>query len=227
MEHKSVCPTSVATILACQRIARSFRENIFELSGIRNEWDPELAISLNVWIRDTIEKHYNNPEELIKSEKYQNWHEIMVASLRCFSILKASINVDFKENKKFQEVVFQMLGYKDYFSQAMEGDQKSVYSMLKTFRENLTAELRHKFAEKVNYSGIFTRILDYAGKIAPFESCFGQLESPVEMDKYGRKEVEEIYDTVKDICLIAGAYYQFEPEKQDQFNFYKVIRNLE
>jgi hypothetical protein len=46
METATLCPTSTATILACQKIAKSFRENIYELSNIRKEWDPEYAISL-------------------------------------------------------------------------------------------------------------------------------------------------------------------------------------
>jgi len=227
MEHKHICPTSVATILSCERIARSFKENIFELSRVRNDWDPEFAISLNVWIKDTIDKYYHNPRELLKNEKYHDWHEIMVASLRCFSILRASIKVDFKNDKDFQKDVFQKLGYNDFFSDVKEGDQESVYNLLLTFKENLTPDVRNKFADKVNYSEIFKRILEHAGQIDPYASCFNQLVTPGDIDKYGKREVEEIYDTIKDICRITTAYYQFEPEKRDEFNFYKVIRNLE
>ena len=226
MEHKQVCPTSVATILACQQIAKSFKENIFELSRIRNDWDPDLATSLNIWIKDTIEKHYHNPAELIKSEKYQNWHEIMVASLRNFSILRASVKVDFKEEKEFQKEVFRKLGFEDYYCDARDGDQASVYNLLKTFREQLTSDLRNKLNERANYSVVLDRLLELSGKISPYEACFDQLDTPADIDKYGKREVEEIYTTVGDICRIASAYYQFEPEKKDAFNFIKVIRNL-
>ena len=53
METLTICPTSTATILACQKIAKTFKENIYELSSVRKEWDPEYATSLNVWIEDT------------------------------------------------------------------------------------------------------------------------------------------------------------------------------
>ena len=58
METITACPTSTVTILACQKIAKSFKENIYELSSVREEWDPEYATSLNIWIEDTIEKLY-------------------------------------------------------------------------------------------------------------------------------------------------------------------------
>jgi len=70
METEVLCPTSTATILACQKIAKSFKENIYELSSIRKEWDPEFAVSLNVWIEDTIEKYYTNGLETIHEERY-------------------------------------------------------------------------------------------------------------------------------------------------------------
>jgi len=227
MEHRQVCPTSVATILACEKIARSFRENIYELSRVRKEWDMLMATSLNVWITDTLEKYYHNPKELIKSEKYHNWHEIMVAALRCFSILRASIKVDFKKDETFQREVFEKLGYDDYYSDAKDGDQESVFNLLKTFQENLTPDLRKSFSDRTNYADIFKRILDNAEKTAPYAACFGQIQAPGEIDIYGKREVDEIYETIKDISRIAMAYFQFEPEKRDEFNFYKVIRNLE
>jgi hypothetical protein len=52
------------------------------------------------------------------------------------------------------------------------------------------------------------------------------MESDAGLNVYGQKEVSEIYTTVQDICRIAMAYYQFDPLKRDQFNFYKVLVNL-
>src|SRR6056297_292164 len=101
METKTICPTSTATILACQKIAKSFRENIYELSRIRKEWDPEFAISLNVWINDTIEKYYSGGVDTIYEKKYREWHEVMVAGLQSLKIIRASVKVDFRNDKTF------------------------------------------------------------------------------------------------------------------------------
>ena len=70
METLIACPTSTVTILACQKIAKSFKENIYELSSIREDWDPEFATSLNIWIEDTIEKHYVENIDAWDEERY-------------------------------------------------------------------------------------------------------------------------------------------------------------
>ena len=63
-------------------------------------------------------------------------------------------------------------------------------------------------------------------QIKKFEECFAALEEDAELNNYGKKEMNEIYKTVQDICRIAIAYYQFDPIKRDQFNFYKTLVNL-
>ncbi|HKJ78960.1 MAG TPA: hypothetical protein VKA10_05470, partial [Prolixibacteraceae bacterium] len=95
METLTSCSTSVATILTCQKIAKSFKENIYELSSVRKEWDPEFATSLNVWIEDTLEKYYADDLDEVKNEKHIEWHESMVAALQSLKLLRASIKVDF------------------------------------------------------------------------------------------------------------------------------------
>ena len=89
METMTICPTSTATILACQKIAKAFKENIYELSRVRKDWDPEYAISLNVWIDDTIEKHYENSLDALEDSRYREWHEIMVAGLQHLKSFKS------------------------------------------------------------------------------------------------------------------------------------------
>jgi hypothetical protein len=68
--------------------------------------------------------------------------------------------------------------------------------------------------------------MDCAQEIKKFTKCFEALEGDANLNTYGQKEVSEIYSTIQDISRIAMAYYQFDPVKRDQFNFYKVLTNL-
>jgi hypothetical protein len=215
METETSCLTSTATILACQKIAKSFKENIYELSRIRSEWDLEFATSLNVWIEDTIEKYYKENLDSIYEKKYRDWHEVLVAGLQSLKILRASIKVDFKE-----------LGYSDYFSDAKNGDHLSLFKFLTTFAKNLDENTRKKIVNRGSPDSLFEKILEAATQINDYKDYFQRLESENEIGIYGQKEVAEIYQTIQDICRIAVAYYQFDPEKRDKFNFYKVLVNL-
>lgn len=226
METLIACPTSTATILACQQIAKTFKENIYELSILRKEWDPEFATSLMVWIDDTIEKNYAENLDSLEDPRYREWHEIMVEGLQHLKVLRASMKVDFKHNRTFLNEFFQATGYTDYFSDAKNGDHLSLFKFLKTFAANLTEEARQKISEKGTPDALFDKILICANRVSQFEDCFVALEEDAKLDNYGKKEVAQIYETIQDICRIAIAYYQFDAEMRCKFNYYKVLVNL-
>ncbi len=226
METATACPTSTATILACQKIARSFKENIYELSRVRKDWDPEYATSLNVWINDTIEKYYAENLDSIKDKRYRDWHEVMVAGLQSLKVLRAALKVDFKNDKPFLKGLFKKLGYSDYFSDAKNGDHVSLYKFLSAFVNNLEEESKQKIIHKGVPESLFEKIQETARQIEEYKCCFEALESENELNTYAQKEVAEIYETIQDICRIAVAYFQFDPVKRDEFNFYKVMVNL-
>jgi hypothetical protein len=226
METMTVCSTSTVTILACQHIAKTFRENIYELSRIRKDWDPGYATSVNVWVNDTIDKYYPNKIDVIDKEKFDEWHEVMIAGMQSLKVLRASVKVDFKDNKPFLKSFFDRLGYTEYFSDAKNGDHRSLCKFLKKFTQHIDDETRKKIISKNTPDFLFEKIIDCANRVEKFGECFECIESDADLNVYGKKEVSEIYTTIQDICRIAMAYYQFDPIKRDQFNFYKVLVNL-
>jgi hypothetical protein len=226
METMIACPTSTVTILACQKIAKTFKENIYELSRIRKDWDPGYATSINVWINDTIEKYYQGSADSVDNKKFMEWHEIMVAGMQSLKVLRASIKVDFKNDKQFLKGFFEKHGYTEFFSDAKNGDHLSLHKFLTTFAKNLDQETRRKIVAKNTPGTVIDKILNCAHEITRFTECFEALEGDAHLNSYAYKEVSEIYVSIQDISRIAMAYYQYDPVKRDQFNFYKVLSNL-
>lgn len=226
METMIACPTSTVTILACQQIAKTFRENIYELSRIRKDWDPGYATSINVWITDTIEKYYQGSVDSVDNKMFMEWHEIMVAGMQSLKVLRASIKVDFKNDKQFLKSFFEKHGYTEFFSDAKNGDHLSLHKFLTAFAHNLDDDTRRKIVAKNTPDSVIEKILNCAQEITRFTKCFEALEGDAHLNSYGYKEVSEIYVTIQDISRIAMAYYQYDPVKRDQFNFYKVLSNL-
>lgn len=220
------CPTSTFTILACEKIAKTFKENIYELGRIRKDWDPGYATSINVWINDTIEKYYFNSKESIDYSQFVEWHDIMIAGMQALKVLRASVKVDFKNDKPFLKNFFEKHGYTEFFSDAKNGDHLSLYKFLTTFEKNLDYETRRKITAKNTPESVIEKVLNCARQITKFTECFESLEGETELNTYGQKEVKEIYETIQDISRIAMAYFQFDPVKRDLFNFYKVLVNL-
>jgi hypothetical protein len=226
METMIACPTSTFTILACEKIAKTFKENIYELSRIRNDWDPGYATSINVWINDTIDKYYLDNKESIDYARFVEWHDIMIAGMQALKVLRASIKVDFKHDKPFLKNFFEKHGYSEFFSDAKNGDHLSLHKFLTTFAENLDDITRKKIIAKNTPDIVIEKVLNSAKQIIKFTECFEALEGDTQLNSYGQKEVKEIYETIQDISRIAMAYYQFDPVKRDLFNFYKVLVNL-
>jgi hypothetical protein len=226
METMIACPTSTVTILACQKIAKTFKENIYELGRIRKDWDPGYATSINVWVNDTIEKYYFGSTESVDYSKFMEWHEIMIAGMQGLKVLRASVRVDFKDNKQFLKSFFEKHGYCEFYSDAKNGDHLSLHRFLTAFAKNLDNETRKKIVSRNTPDSVITKILDCAQQITKFTKCFEALEGDAHLNSYGQKEVREIYETIQDISRIAMAYFQFDPVKRDQFNFYKVLTNL-
>lgn len=226
METLTICPTSTATILACQKIAKAFKENIYELSSIRTEWDPAYATSINIWIEDTLEKYFIENLGAWDERKYREWHEIMVAGLQSLKILRASVKVDFKKDKEFLKGFFEKTGYNEFFSDAKNGDHLCMTKFLIQFSKNIDATTRKKIVAKGTPNSIFEKILKSAEDIERFEECFEALQGDANINNYGQKEITEIYSTIQDICRIATAYYDFDPTKRDAFSFYKTLVNL-
>ncbi len=226
METLTICPTSTATILACQKIARAFKENIYELSSIRVEWEPGYATSLNIWIEDTMEKYFIENLDAWDEKKYREWHEIMIAGLKNLKILRASVKVDFKNDKAFLKDFFERTGYNEYFSDAKNGDHLSMCKFLIHFAQNIDDNTRKKIVAKGTPDSVIERILSSAFDIKQFEECFEVLQSDAHINNYGQKEITGIYSTIQDICRIANAYFDFDPIKRDAFSFYKTLVNL-
>ncbi|MGQ8338181.1 hypothetical protein ACUNWD_16635 [Sunxiuqinia sp. A32] len=226
METKKSCSTANATILACQKIAQTFYENIFELSLVREDWNVDFASNLHARIIAAKATHLLSESFCSHTSKQQHVHEIMFASLKDVSVVRALVRVDFKEDKKFQKTVFEKLGYNTYFSDAKNGDTHSLYMLLQAFKKNLSQEIINKLIGSSISEMLIDRICSYADQIKEFQSCFDLINHSTLLTKEGKKEVQEIFTIIKDICRVATAYYMFDPLKRDQFCFFRVMINL-
>lgn len=226
MEGKITCSTANATIMACMKIVQSFNENIYELSHVRSDWTMEYGQQLKQRIK-LAKSNYLPSESYCKhAEKQQYVHEIMISSLKGVSILRALVKVDFKENKNFQKLIFEKLGYNDYFSDAKNGDFSSLYYLLENFHKNMTPEIKMALSSKTIPATLVEKILNYDEKLHEFRSCFDLINSSTELSNEGKQVINAIYSEIKDICRVATAYYLFDPLKRDQFCFFRVMIGL-
>lgn len=220
------CFAGTATILTCKRIAQSFSENIYELSAIRNEWTPVYAAKLRSRIKGVLETYFTDDHQSCEEEKRNHLNESMMAALKDLGIFRALLKIDFNDDKEFQKECFQKLGYSNYFSDAKNGDHYSLYKLLETFTKEMNPNLESQITLKGMKPEIIKRIQSYSKNLDDLKRCFDLLTESDDLCSEAKMELNEVYSQVKDICRVATAYYQFDPSRRDQFNFYKVMIKL-
>lgn len=133
MESKNLCPSTAATVFACQSIVNSFAENIYELAHIRKEWNVSYANSLKREAQEIVDKMAATGNIKATLEKLKVWRELMISSLTDIGIIRASVKNDYKNDKPFQKEFYQLLGYNDFFSDAKNGDHYSMFRFVRVF----------------------------------------------------------------------------------------------
>lgn len=226
MESNNLCPSTIATIFACQSIVNSFAENIYELAHLRKEWNVAYAHSLKKEAREIVEKVAATENIQGTLEKLKNWREVMISSLTNIGVIRASVKNDNKNNKEFQKEFYQTLGYNDYFSDSKNGDHYSMFRFIQTFAKNLTPELKEKILAGGLNPSIVQRLIDNARELDNFSDCFSVINDSSIIAPEDQELIERLYAEVRDISRIATAYFYFEPQKRETFNFFKALRNL-
>ncbi len=226
MQQKNLCLASAATLLACRTICQAFAENIFELAHLRSEWNFQYAESLRKRVSKILEDHFSDENNQLHPDKINAWRELMISALTNLAIIRASVKVDFKEDKEFLKIFFEKVGYAQYFSDAKNGDHVSMYHFITAFANNLTDELLEKIVSGGLDRNVVVRIVENAKALDQFKECFEVITDPNLVDEEGRRLLEQVYEEIQDICRIATAYYYFDPAKRESFNFFKALRNI-
>jgi len=226
MESKNLCPSTAATIFACQSIVNSFAENIYELAHIRKGWNVGYAESLKKDAQAIVAQFSSSCNIKATLGKLLIWRELMISSLTDIGIIRASVKNDYKNDKSFQKEFYQILGYNDYFSDAKNGDHYSMFQFVKTFAKNLTPELRDKILAHGLDPHIVNRVVENAKELENFSECFTMMNDASIVPAEYKEKIEKLYSEVRDISRIATAYYYFDPQKREVFNFFKALRNL-
>ena len=90
----------------------------------------------------------------------------------------------------------------------------------------MTVKLESQVTSKGIKPEIIKRLQSYSNSLDDLKRCFDLLSESDDLCSEAKNELNEVYSQIKDICRVATAYYQFDPQRRDQFNFYKVMIKL-
>ncbi|MGD9556185.1 MAG: hypothetical protein AB7V25_04130 [Mangrovibacterium sp.] len=227
METQKNCSLANATIRASQKIAQSFNENIFELAHLRTDWTPEYAQQLKERIKSARATFLPEDISCRNSAKQQLIHDLMTSSLINVSVLRELIKVEFRDERAFQKEIFEILGFNEYYSEAKNGDYRSLFMLTQVLHQNMTPAIREKLISKTIPISLIDRVNDYHQQMKPYISCFDLINGSTALDDEGKQVIGSIFSEVKDICRVVSTYYMLNPVKRDQFSFFRVMHTLD
>ncbi len=226
METQKNCSLANATILASQKIAQSFNENIFELAHLRTDWTPEYAQQLKERIKSARATFLPEDISCRNSAKQQLIHDLMTSSLINVSVLRELIKVEFRDDRAFQKEIFETLGFNEYYSEAKNGDYRSLFMLTQALHQNMTPAIREKLISKTIPISLIDRVNGYHQQMKAYIACFDLINGSTTLDDEGKQVIGSIFSEVKDICRVVSTYYMLNPVKRDQFSFFRVMHTL-
>ncbi len=226
METQKNCSLANATILASQKIAQSFYENIFELAHLRTDWTPEYARQLKERIKSAKAEYLPDEINCRNVKRQQYIHNLMTSSLINVSVVRELIKVEFRDDPGFQKSVFQELGFNDLYSEAKNGDYRSLFLLTKTFHENMTPAIREKLISRTIPVILIDRVDAYHHQMKDYVTCFDLINGSMRLSEEGKRVINDIFSEIKDICRVVSTYYMLNSVKRDQFSFFRVMHNL-
>ncbi|MGE4586339.1 MAG: hypothetical protein AB7D05_03265 [Mangrovibacterium sp.] len=226
METKKICSMANATILASQKIVQSFNENIFELSRIRTDWTPAYARQLRERIASAKVAFLPHETCCKHVGKQQHIHELMISSLKSISLLRELIKVEFRDEPRFQKQVFEELGYNDLYSEAKNGDYRSLFYLVETFHRNMSPSIREKLISRTIPISLVDRVIAFYPEMKDFKDCFDLINGSMNLPQEGKDELNRIFAEIKDICRVVSTHYLLDPIKRDQFCLFRVMHGL-
>lgn len=226
METQKNCSLANATILASQKIAQSFNENIFELAHLRTDWTPEYAQQLKERIKSARAAFLPGDIPCRNSAKQQLIHDLMTSSLINVSVLRELIKVEFRDDRAFQKEIFEILGFNEYYSEAKNGDYRSLFMLTQALHHNMTPAIRERLISKTIPISLIDRVNGYHQQMNAYIACFDLINGSTTLDDEGKQVIGSIFSEVKDICRVVSTYYMLNPVKRDQFSFFRVMHTL-
>lgn len=226
METQKNCSLANATIQASQKIAQSFYENIFELAHLRTDWTPEYARRLRERIKSAKAEYLPSKINCRHAQRQHYIHNLMTSSLINISVLRELIKVEYRDDPAFQKSVFEKLGYNDLYSEAKNGDYRSLFLLTKTFHENMTPAIREKLISRTIPAVLIDRVDAYHHEMKDYVTCFDLIKGSMKLSEEGKHVINDIFSEIKDICRVVSTYYMLNSVKRDQFSFFRVMHNL-
>ena len=227
MSERHAFPSKIVNaIIAIRVVCLNFIEQLSLLSTFRTDWTPEYAADLELRVNTAAENLLgkNTRDELFNATKVLN--NLIRPVKDDLVTVKKNIEVDFRNNKARADELLSMLGYQKGLTVSAK-TQVQLVAILTTFKRALTPAVLTEITEKGLPAAVPNGIAANASTISKANEVQEKLKTLVkETNNQVIREINNLYNEVIGICILAADKLKRDPVKKEMFTFTKVLRNL-
>lgn len=215
------------TMMACETIVANFKDNIAELSLVRDNWTEEYALDLETRLKADISQYLGVDQHAAQKKATIQVNMILNEATKDVNFLYKQINTDFEREPARRDAILQTLGFTSYWKSATSTSQVGMINLLQTYSQNLPDELKQEINAKGISMSLLERIPTYLEQLNTANNKQEQLKSTTpELTEEANQALYGIFQEVKSMAKVAKAFYISDPAKKKQFTFSYILRNL-
>jgi len=215
----------VVMLMTAKTIAESFKANINQLSGLRNNWSEQYANDLNSKIDDAINTKLGQDAKKELRHATAKLNAIMKPARSGLTSFKTQIETDFKKDPALKDEILSTLGFSKLHRKVQKRKQDALTQMLYTFKTNMDETLKQLIINKGMKESLINTITDYADEVKNANVIQENFKDLTKEITIGALTIfNEIYEEIIGICKNASSFYKDEPVRKAQFTFRKAMR---
>ncbi len=217
----------VTMLLAAKTIAQYFKDNIKDLSIVNQKWTIEYADDLILRIDNILNQILGIYAKKDLKDATINLVVLMGKVKQTLANFKRFVDVCFKDNSSQKDYIFTLLGFNQYYIIARQKNQVYLINLLFAFKTNFTNDLRITLVNNGMPENIIDDIISSANdvdKANAIQEKSKLLSKEISLNR--RTALNDIYDEVIKICILAYPFYKNLPAKREMFTFTKITKRI-
>jgi hypothetical protein len=217
-------PLLVAALTVCE----NFSANSEALIAEQSQWaDPYIA-DFKKLIENFLAKYFGISSKKDLKDATRVVETVRKKAYEDLSIIKAEIVRNYNGQTSRKEAVLERLGYKTYWDKVRQHSQSDTISLLFSFFNNLTPELRAELEGKNINKARMDNIISLKQTLSDANITQEKLKGSSKLDTAETQAaLNEIYDKAISICDIAKRLFHNDPQRKDLFVFSKLVKAQE
>lgn len=213
-------PTLTASLTLCE----NFAANSAALIAEQPQWADPFIGNYKLSAEEFMSRYFGISSKKDLKEATRVVNSVQTQVKEDLSMVRTQIVRNYNGQTSRKEAVLNLLGYSSLWNKVNNNNQSETISLLFTFVNNLTPELRAELVEKNVNSARLVKIVSLKQTLSNANITQETLKGSTKLETAEAKAaLDNIYNTAMHICDIGKKLFKNDPVRKDLFVFSKLV----